>query len=150
MKLSPEEQERIKLFSPSKFSADGFLGNDTRQLSEIIAEDEEMVSSLATTCEEIADHLESVFNKAESTFGDPVEIKPGINATFHEARGKIPSPFRGDGVFQKGETVITDSTSNTGIVITRLGIDLIRRHHFFQGRGSRYRIEPELVLTYCG
>lgn len=145
MKLSPQEQEQIKLFGPSKFSADGFLGNDTRLPQEIIAEDETMVASLGTTCEKIADILETVCKKAEAVFGDTVEIRPGISAVFHEARGKIPSPFRGDGVFQKGETIVTDSGSGNQFVITRLGIHLIRKHHFFQGRGSRFRIEPKYV-----
>jgi len=150
MKLSPEEQEQVKLFGPSKFSADGFLGNDTRLPHEIITEDEETVVTLETTCEKIADFLESSFNKAEAAFGDTIEIKPGVSATYFEARGKIPSPYRGDGVFQKGETIVTDSASGNTIVLTRLGINLIRKHHFFQGHGSRYRIDPKRALAYCG
>jgi hypothetical protein len=148
MKLSPQEQEQIKLFGPSKFSADGFLGNDTRLPQEIIAEDESTVVSLGTTCEAIADILDGVFDKAENAFGDTVEIRTGISAVFYEARGKIPSPFRGDGIFQKGETIITDSGGGNRLILTRLGIHLIRKHHFFQGYGSRFRIEPKYVYKH--
>jgi hypothetical protein len=149
MKLSPHEQEREKPFGPSKFSGDGFLGNDPRHPDEIIAADRELLERLGTTGEAIADLLEATFNKAESAMGAPVELRPGISATFFESRGKVPSPFRGDGVFQKGEVAVRDRHGGTQIFITRLGINMIRKHAFFQGRGSRYRIEPGDALHVC-
>lgn len=150
MKQSPREQEQAKLFGPSKFSAGGFLGDDPRQPEEIIAADAAALESLGTTREAIAALLAAAFDKAEAALGDPVELKPGVIAVHHEARGKIPSPFRGDGVFQKGEAAVTDRNSGATIFVTRLGISMIRNHGFFQGRGSRYRIEPEDAMRMCG
>ncbi|MBN1576370.1 MAG: hypothetical protein JW913_07460 [Chitinispirillaceae bacterium] len=149
MKQSPREQEQAKLFGPSKFSAEGFLGDDPRQPEEIIAADKTTVESLGTTCEAIAALIAAAFDRAEAALGDAVELKPGVTAAHFEARGKIPSPFRGDGVFQKGEVAVTEKKSATTIFITRLGINLIRKHGFFQGRGSRYRIEPEAAIRLC-
>lgn len=150
MKLSPDEQERVKLFGPSKFSGEGFLGDDPRHPDEIIAADRQTVERLGTTCEQIAARLGSVFDRAEAAMGEPVELRPDITAAFFEARGKVPSPFRGDGVFQKGEVAVTDEKAGVAFYITRLGISMIRSHCFFQGCGSRYRIEPEEALRMCG
>ena len=150
MKLSPHEQEQKKLFGPSKFSGDGFLGDDQRQPDEIIATDCEALERLGTTCESVAALLEVTFNKAEAAYGDTIELQTGTTAAYFEARGKIPSPFRGDGVFQKGEVVVKELQSGKTIFITRLGIHLIRKHCFFQGIGSRYRIEVEDAVRMCG
>ena len=150
MKLAPREQEQARLFGPSKFSAEGFLGNDPRTVEEIVEADRELLISLGTTADAVADLLAAVFARAEAAFGEPVAIKPSITATLFEARGKIPSPFRGDGVFQKGEVMVYEEDTQKTLFITRLGINLIRKHGFFQGRGSRYRIEPADALRLCG
>ncbi|MBN1309512.1 MAG: hypothetical protein JXA18_16450 [Chitinispirillaceae bacterium] len=150
MKQSPREQEQTKLFGPSKFSAGGFLGNDPRQPEEIIAADTAALESLGVDRETVAALLAAAFDKAEAALGDVVELKPGVVAVHYEARGKIPSPFRGDGVFQKGEVVVTDRNSGITLYVTRLGIGMIRNHGFFQGRGSRYRIEPEDAVRLAG
>jgi len=146
MKRSPADREKELLFAASKFSADGFLGNDNRSVEEIIDADAAALESLGTSREKIAAALSAVFDKAESALGDPVIVLPGISAIHHEARGKIPSPFRGDGVFQKGEVEINFTETGKTVFITRLGINLIGKHGFFQGRGSRYRIEPADIL----
>lgn len=149
MKMSPHDKEKAGLFGPSKFSGEGFLGDDLRQPDDIIAGDSAMLKKLGSTNEAVADRLETIFNSAEGAFGDPVELSSGCTAVFFEARGKTPSPFRGDGVFQKGEVTVTEKNSGKTIIITRLGINLIRKHGFFQGIGSRYRIEPEDAIRMC-
>ncbi|MBN1757128.1 MAG: hypothetical protein JW863_02355 [Chitinispirillaceae bacterium] len=149
MKISPREREQAILFGPSKFSAEGFLGDDRRSVEEIIEDDRQKCENLGTTSVYLAKCLAKAFQKAESAMGDPVELGPGISATLFEARGKIPSPFRGDGVFQKGEVMIYEEEKKTTLFITRLGIHMIKKHGFFQGRGSRYRIEPADVLRLC-
>lgn len=150
MKLAPGEQERSKLFSATKFSAEGFLGSDPRQIDEIIAHDTQALESLQITSDSLASLLETAFFKAEAAFGDTIELKPGITATFFESRGKIPSPFRGDGLFQKGEVAVREVATGNEFYITRLGINLIRKHAFFQGSGTRYRLEPEKVQRLLG
>ena len=149
MKVAPREREQMKLFGPSKFSADGFMGDDPRTVEEIIEDDRHELARLGTTTEAIANKLAIVFMRADGAFGNPVELTHGVTATIFEARGKIPSPFRGDGVFQKGEVMVYEEGSKTTFFITRLGINLIKKHGFFQGHGSRYRIEPADVLRLC-
>ena len=89
--------------------------------------------------------LESAHQKAKHAMGGEIEIQPGVFASFFESRGKVPSPFKGEGVFEKGETVVCEKKSGQRMIITQLGIALIKKHHFFQGIGSRYRINPELA-----
>jgi hypothetical protein len=143
MKQTPSERDAARLFEPSKFSGDGFLGTDTRPVEQIIAADRAAVDALGTTCEAIAEQLAAVYDLAERALGDPVDLRNGMVATHFESRGKSPSPFRGDGLFPKGEVVISGGPSNKRLRLTRLGISMIRNHGFFQGRGSPYRIEPE-------
>jgi hypothetical protein len=86
--------------------------------------------------------LRDAFDKARGALGGEVDIRPGLTAVAHESMGRIPSPFQGDGVFEKGDVVLTDSATGEQLVLTALGLSMIEKHHFFQGRGSRYRNEP--------
>jgi hypothetical protein len=64
--------------------------------------------------------------------------------------GRIPSPFQGDGVFEKGDIVVKNAATGEELVLTRLGLALIGKHGFFQGHGSRYRIDPERAAALLG
>jgi len=151
MKRSPGDAEQERLFSASKFSAEGFLGSDTRTVDEIVAEDAAALAASGVTCKEVADVLRTLFDKAEAALGVSVTISSTVSVTHDEARGKIPSPFKGEGVFQKGEVAIAIASRENPLFITRLGINLIEKHCFFQGKGSRYRIEPaDAVLLVRG
>ncbi|MBL8027874.1 MAG: hypothetical protein JNL74_15740 [Fibrobacteres bacterium] len=147
MKLSPDEKAKIDRLLPSKFSAAGFLGTDTRPLEEIIADDLDVVAKSGVTTAELSALLKDIHTAARGAFGVGTVIVPGVTAVHYESRGKIPSPFRGDGVFEKGETVIEMADIN--LTISDLSIHLISRHSFFQGKGSPYRIEPaNAVILY--
>lgn len=69
-----------------------------------------------------------------------------MKAAFHESMGRIPSPFCRDGLFEKGEAIVIDQTSNLSLVITSLGINLIEKHDFFQCKGCRFRIDPFVAI----
>lgn len=133
------------ILGPSKFSKDGFLGSDTRPPEEIIKADQEALSGLCIDNKKMATALRGAYVAAERALGNPVEIATGISAVHHEARGRIPSPFPEDGTFQKGETVVSDKSSNVSFCITPLSINLIEKHGFFQGKGCPYRIEPDVA-----
>jgi len=147
MKESPSEKELRERLGPSKFSGEGFLGNDTRPVREIISTDLAELERTGITADQIADLFTEVYAKAVKGFGAEVEVLPGIYGKYNESMGKIPSPFTGEGVFPKGEVVVRYSASGDEIVLTPLSIHLIKLHQFFQGRGSRYRIEPETAAV---
>jgi hypothetical protein len=136
--------------NPSIFSGEGFLGADTRSLQEIINADMMELKRLGISKIQLVTSLKSAYEKAQSKFGMETEIAPGVTAIFHESRGKIPSPFRADGNFAKGEVVVTDTKTSASFFITPLSINLIDKHDFFQGKGSRFRIDPGMAATVLG
>jgi hypothetical protein len=138
-----------ELLGPSQFSAEGYLGSDPRSPEEIIEEDKQELKRLEVTKERIAIGLRELYVKADRAIGNPVKLSDSSTIILEEARGRIPSPFPGDGEFQKGQVKITDASSGQTFLITPLSIHLIEKHGFFQGRGSKYRIEPEIAARFA-
>jgi hypothetical protein len=150
MKKAPDESRQLDRLGRSKLSAEGFLGRDRRQLEEIIADDSQICEKSGTTSAEIADGLDRVFSAAEALFGVPARISNSVSAVHVDAKGAVASPFPGEGRFNKGETIITNTNTNEQFRITRLSIHLIRAHGFFQGVGSTYRVEPDRIALTLG
>ncbi|WP_051617096.1 hypothetical protein [Desulfonatronovibrio hydrogenovorans] len=144
MKRAPQEQSTLECLESSRFSAPGFLGNDPREIEEIISADARTLASHELDRETLAGKLESIYLEAGRKLGAPVEIAPGISAAYLECRGRIPSPFPGEGTFAKSPVKVTFMDGGF-FYITPLSIHLIRRHGFFQGKGSPFRIDPEIV-----
>ncbi len=141
MKQSPSERSLHDRLKASKFSAEGFLGRDTRSVDEIISVDKRRMEEHGIDPEQLINRLLGVFETAREAFGAEVDIKDGVTVTFHESMGRIPSPFRGEGVFEKGEATVHEN-GIPKLRITRLGLHLIKKHLFFQGEGRPYRIDP--------
>jgi hypothetical protein len=146
MKQSPSEKELIRNLSPSKFSAQGFLGSDSRPVDEIVNEDMAALERHHVSKETLAQALTAAYDMAQKAFGADILIRTGVTAVFYESMGRVPSPFKGDGVFEKGEVVVKDLKTGQGMTITRLGIHLIGKHGFFQGKGTPYRVEPLVAM----
>jgi hypothetical protein len=146
MKQSPSEANLRSRLGPSKFSSDGFLGSDTRPVDEIVAEDLKALEQAGVTKEELVAALRDAYDRARDAMGAEVTVREGVTAVFFESMGRIPSPFRGDGVFPKGEAVVTDTVSGATVRLTAVSISLIEKHGFFQGIGARYRIEPHTAI----
>ncbi len=146
MKLSPQDQKLIHNLEPSKFSKEGFLGTDTRSVDEIIADDLRTLRQAGVTKESLVKELRDAYQKAKLAFGAEVAIRENVKAVFRESMGRIPSPFCKDGLFEKGEAVVIDHANNLSLIITSLGINLIEKHDFFQGRGCRFRIDPLVAI----
>lgn len=145
MKESPSDIKLREMLGPTVFSGEGFLGKDSRPVSEIIASDLAELERLNLTADDLAAALEEVYNNAVSAYGGEVEAMPGVAAVYYESMGRLPSPFGGEGTFRKGEVVVTDRASGKSLILTSLSIHLIKHHGFFQGKGARYRIEPSLA-----
>ncbi len=131
----------LTTLEPSKFSSIGFLGDDIRPMERIIEDDLAALRNEGLTQSFIAGALQKIHEMARASMGGDVICGPGLVATHYDSRGQLPCPF-GDGLFEKGETVLTDRSGDQKSVLSSLSIHLIRAHGFFQGRGSRYRIEP--------
>ncbi len=150
MKHLPDEQRVLQRMAPGALSKEGFLGEDHRELAELLTDDDHLVQSLGLSHEAIADALQDALDRAEGDLGRPVDLGNGRTATYRESMGRIPCPFGGCGVFRKGEVELTDPTSGLAVRFTPLSIHMIRRHGFYQGRGTRYRLEPETLSRLLG
>ncbi|MFP4417734.1 MAG: hypothetical protein ACOC41_02425 [Chitinivibrionales bacterium] len=146
MKESPRDNELHKRLQASKFSGEGFLGTDDRPLDEIITEDRRAQEETGVPKQELVAALKKVFAQARDSQEDEIVVSDGITARYFESRGKIPSPFRGDGVYEKGEVEVTEKASGRTLHITSLGIALIEKHDFYQGIGSYYRMSPAAIV----
>jgi hypothetical protein len=146
MKQSPSEKELTRNLGPSKFSASGFLGSDSRPVDEIVSEDLRSLEKNQVAKEALVEALKRAYETAKEAFGAEVDIRQGVTAVFYESMGHVPSPFQADGVFEKGEAVVKDEEGGDAVVITSLGIHLIEKYSFFQGKGSRYRIDPDTAI----
>jgi hypothetical protein len=144
MKCSPSQQKITETMAPGVFSQGGFLGTDDRPLSEVVDSDRSTLAQLGVSPRAIADGLLAILELAVAASGAPVAAVGGQTATLREAMGRIPSPY-GDGVFPKGEVEVTRPDGTTWR-FTPLSIHLIREHGFFQGKGSRYRLEPAQAM----
>lgn len=149
MKESPQDKSLEQLLGASKFSGEGFLGTDHRPVNEIIADDLRTLDRRGISKDALVESLRSAYALGRAALGLEVKVQPGVTAVAHESMGYIPSPFRGDGVFEKGEVVIR-TTNGTELILTDLGLALIEKHNFFQGRGARYRIDPARAATIFG
>lgn len=147
MKLLHRHVHPVNRFAPSRFSGDGFTGNDKRSIDEIIAADGETLKMFGVTCGQLAQKLTVLFDKAEMVSGDTVTVCAGVEAVHFEARGKLPCPYRCSGAFLKGEVAVSEVPGKRTAILTRLGIHLIGQHGFFEGIGSRYRLDPDFAVA---
>ena len=139
----------LERMAPGALCAEGFLGDDHRELSEIIDADAATVHAAGLTHEQIATKLAGVIDRAVAELGRPLELSETLTAVWREGMGRIPSPWPGDGVFPKGELELTDRRSDRTVRATRLSVHLIATRGFYQGRGNRYRLEPaELIAMF--
>ncbi|MGJ8454675.1 hypothetical protein ACSFC1_05150 [Pseudothermotoga sp. U03pept] len=142
MKMSPEFIEAQKNMKPGVISSVGFLGDDERDLAQIIQEDELLMSRFQLDFDEVAKWMERIMDEAAKGLGEPMIIEGKWEVQIYEARGFIPCPFK-DGIFRKRVVSVRNLQNDAKISFSDLSIHLLKRHHFLQGRGSPFRIEPE-------
>jgi len=135
-------QERMK---KGIIVRDGFLGDDKRNLIDIITEDEETIKRLSLTNEQIANSLIEFKEAGIKGLGEYVHYKENFEIKVETFRGKLPCPFGDKGVFQKSEVTVRNIRLNEQIIYSDLTIHLIKEHGFYQGKGSYYRLEPEKI-----
>jgi hypothetical protein len=143
MKLIPNERKILERMAPGVLCREGFLGPDSRSLQEILDTDRAAVDRLGVTHEQLAACLRGVCQAGMAALGAEVPVEGGrLRAVYHEAMGYIPSPWGDGATFPKGEVELSDAQGAVRLRFTPLSVHLIERHGFYQGRGSRYRLEP--------
>lgn len=126
---------------PGKITAEGFLGDEKLNLNEIITRDEGEMIRLGMKFQTVSDLLRDLMHKGEHALGEPVTIEDKWIVQTIEARGNLPCPFE-DGIFEKVTVQLKLISSEETIIYTDLSLHLLEKHHFLQGKGSPFRIEP--------
>ena len=67
MKQTPQEKKLYENFKPGKITKEGFLGDDTRHVHDIIEEDAHTLAHLEVTTEQIADRLQYFIDAHKKT-----------------------------------------------------------------------------------
>ncbi len=141
MKMSPQFQKAQDNMTPGEITADGFLGSDRRPLVDIIEADEEKLQALGLTFEDIGDKLQSLMDQGRRGLGEPITVDGTWLVQINEARGFLPCPFE-DGIFRKITATVTHQQKRQSLAYSALSLHLLNAHHFLQGRGSPFRLDP--------
>ncbi|WP_321330113.1 hypothetical protein [uncultured Ilyobacter sp.] len=149
MKMTPYMIKAQSNMVPGKITAEGFLGDEKLNISEIITRDEGEMIRLGMKFQTVADLLRDFMLKGEHALGEPVTIENKWIVQTIEARGNLPCPFE-DGIFQKISVQLKLISSEETITYTDLSLHLLEKHHFLQGKGSPFRIDPiKLKRVLC-
>jgi len=144
VKQTPELDRVQGKMQPGILTLKGFLGDDDRKLADIIAADTLTINQLGITAAQIAEKLEDLAQRGADLMEEEVTLDDRYKVRVRDDRGKIPSPWD-DGLFEKGDIDLNDTVTGKQLKWNKLTLRLMSAHGFFGGRGSEYRIDPEVA-----
>ncbi len=131
---------------PGALTLSGFLGDDPRDFPRIIADDAKTLENLGVTAEEVGKRLDYFQKQSFESFQGPIIIDEIYEVETDVVRGFLPCPFMHRGLFRKAITKVKNLKSGKSFTFTSMNIHMIRAHGFFEGKGSKFRLEPEEVV----
>lgn len=125
-----------------------YLKDDDRPLARIIEDDMAEVTRLDMDLEELTARMKHLYDAGREGFGDPVIVDDTFEVRVREDRGIIACPFRDH--YPSAKAIVEAVNLKTGkkLTFSILGWHLIQGHHFFQGKGSPFRIEPQQLHDF--
>jgi len=144
MKQTPEEKRQFQNFQQGRLSKVGFLGDDTRHVYDIIQDDLRVLEKYNITKETIAQELRKLIAIGKGGLESEVETDSYCILVQWD-RGMIACPFGDPGLHYKLIATIKEKKSGKEIRFSQLCVHLIHQHGFFGGKGSTFRVEPELI-----
>jgi hypothetical protein len=146
MKQSPDMQKLEEILRSSTLVADGFMGNDSRPVTEVIEADAAKLSKLDVSPEQLGARMSEITEVAKKALGTWAKVDEVRQAKIDEARGLMVCPWPHEARFAKRVTTVRRTDSSETIQWSDLNIHLISTHGFFEGRGSAFRIDPALLV----
>jgi hypothetical protein len=143
MKQSPQTKQIVQNMQPGVITLEGFLGTDRRDLQEILEDDNGIVKRMHLTHQRIAHRMNEFRQRGEKGLGEFISIEPHFEVRVDTVRGKLPCPFLHPGIYRKANTTVRNTKLGREITYTDLHIHMIEAHGFYEGKGSRFRLEPE-------
>ncbi len=149
MKELPEEQLVRKKFESGTISKNGFLGEDTRHIHDIIQEDQRTLSRLGLRRKDIAVQLQRLIDEGKKGLESVVD-KDEFTIQVRWARGMLPCPFGEPGLHHKLSATIFIKDLKREITFSQLSVHMIKAHGFFGGKGSAFRLNPDELGVILG
>ena len=146
MKQTPQLQKIQDNMKPGIITLDGFLGTDTRNLVDILIDDDALVKRLGYSHKSIALKMVEFRDQGKRGLGDFITVEPHFEIKVDSVRGKLPCPFGDPGVFPKVNTTVRNLDLNKEVTFTDLHIHCVLVHGFYEGKGSPFRLEPESLI----
>ena len=125
---------------------DGFLGEDRRNLVDILIQDDGEVQRLGLSHRAIADRMIELRDAGMAGLGEFIDVQPHFEVRVDSVRGKLPCPFGDPGIFQKTNTTVKNLKVAREITYTDLHIHMVGSHGFYEGKGSPFRLEPKDLM----
>lgn len=144
MKMTPAMRHAQENMKPGIITEEGFLGDETIPIVDMIARDEGEMADAGLTFEKTAERLAYLMEEGQKGLGEPVTIDGDWLIRVIDPRGQLPCPFK-DGFFHKLTAEIERKSTGEKLIVTDLSIHLLSEHHFIEGRGSQFRLEPQLL-----
>ncbi len=144
MKMTPAMKKAQENMAPGIIIAEGFLGEENKSIKDMMVRDESEMSKAGLTFDKVGERLSYLMEEGRKGLGEPVTVDKKWLVRVIDPRGKLPCPFE-DGIFRKLSAEIELKSSGEKILVTDLSIHLLKQHHFIEGEGSRFRMEPEII-----
>ncbi len=142
MKQTKRMDEIQKRMKPGRITLNGFLGEDKRNLVDILIEDDARVKRLNLSHKKIAKKMIKFKKKGLNGMGEFIKVDPHFEIKVESVRGKLPCPFGDPGIFPKVNTTVINNNIDESVVYTDLNIHMIWAHGFYEGKGSKFRQDP--------
>jgi len=149
MKVTENDKKAYERMAAGVITAQGFLGKDTRDVPEIIQADSDEMARLGLTFEKAAEELARLKAEGAKGLGEQVTIDGNLLVKSGDARGVLPCPWD-DGVFHKTSIEAENTKTGAKVIYSDLSIHLLGVHHFCQGRGSDFRLDPQTLKSLLG
>jgi hypothetical protein len=146
MKATPYELKVLQKMQPGAITLSGFLGEDTRALDEIVADDAAALALLGYDRGQIADRMRYFTEASWNSYDTDILVDGIYSVSTEVTRGKLPCPYGHAGLYRKAVTTLVNTKNNIRVCWTSLNIHLIGDHGFFEGRGSVFRLDPETLV----
>ncbi len=135
------------MLQPSKFSAEGFMGTDTRSVWEIIDADATEMEKLGHTCEEVAKRMQELTDIGKPALEDWTAVGENLEVKVEDHRGALPCPWPHRVRCVKRITTVKHKPTGKTIRWSDLNIHLVKEHGFFEGRGASFRLDPKELVS---
>ena len=132
---------------PGVITQHGFLGHDSRNLGDILIEDDARVQRLGVTHALIAARMRKLTEMGARGLGEEIAVVPHYEVRVDAVRGKLPCPFGDPGLHQKTNTSVTNMTTGESLTYTDLGVHMIEAHGFYEGLGGAFRLDPQKLVS---